>query len=84
MYEFYFNNKKVFFTIFDHTFNITSMFSFDPEKVQNSTMHAAIDILCVRHKQPLTVLTILCYYILENVIRYLELSILLATNYYIR
>ena len=57
------------------------MFSFYSEKVQNSTMHVAIDILCVRYKQPLTLFILFCYYILENVIRYLDLDILLTTNY---
>jgi hypothetical protein len=56
-----FNNNQVFLTIFDHTYNIIFMFSFYPEKVQSSTMHAAIGIVCVRHKQPLTLLIIFCY-----------------------
>ncbi len=81
MYNFYVNNKRVFFTLFDHSYNIIFMISFSSEKIQNSTMHAAIDILCVRHKHPLTLLIIFCYYIFENVIHYLEINGLLTTNY---
>ena len=81
MYNFYFNNKRVFSTIFDHSYDITFIFSFCSEKVQISTMHAAIEILCVRYKQPLTLLILFCYYIFENVIHYLELNVLLTINY---
>ena len=41
------------------------MFSFYCEKGQNSTMHAAIDILCFRHKQPLALLIHTVYVIVD-------------------